>query len=54
MGRREGRLNGDLRITLRMSAFWEEVGKEIFKKVFCIPCLPYLSTSKMGCLSYVR
>lgn len=50
MGRREGRLNGDL----RMSAFWEEVGKEIFKKVFCIPCLPYLSTSKMGCLSYVR
>lgn len=50
MGRREGRFNGDL----RMSVFWEEVGKEIFKKVFCIFCLFYLSIFKMGCFLYVR
>lgn len=29
----------------------EGIGKEVFKKVFYIPSLPHLNTSKIGCLS---
>lgn len=51
MGLRGGIFNGDLSITLKVWAFGEEVGKEIFKNGFCIPCLPHLCASKIGCLS---